>query len=302
MTLLDVSENGLAAALRDVRSNPDRVSGIDVQVVLSDLTSVLGAKSLAMLQAPDVIFHLAAVKHVRSETNEASLARMLAVNVGSALAVQDATNRVFPEARVIAVSTDKAAQPRTLMGASKRLMEIALLNGQGANVARFPNVAFSPGSLLESWQRRISLDEPLPVPRDTRRFLINPVEAADMCLAALGAEPNRLVIPREGCLTSVELLATAHRYLECIGRPEYPVVLTEREVETEKADECFVSEDESATAWLAHLATISQVPDDAAMRELWAWISGCLNDPSASIIDSRFSERLASVIPQFRQV
>lgn len=297
--LIDVSENSLASTMRDVHLAQAERSSTRVDSVLADLTSPYGPMAIARLEELEVLVHLAAVKHVRSGEDELSVARMFAVNVGSAIASAQIVSERFPEARIMAVSTDKAAQPRTLMGASKRLMEVLLLASERASVARFPNVAFSTGSLLDSWRRRIALNQPLPVPGDTRRFFVTPAEAADMCMAALAAESGRIVTPREGSLRSEELADVASAFLKWAERPGYPVTITAREFASEKPDECFVAEGEMAEPWLHHLATVRTHSDSAEAHAFWDWMSERLADPRPHLLGPEFHRLLAAAVPEY---
>jgi FlaA1/EpsC-like NDP-sugar epimerase len=299
IVLIDVAENSLAATMRDVRSFQENGSSTQVESALADLTSPYGPRAIARLEDLQVLVHLAAIKHVRSGADELSIARMFDVNVGSAIAVSEIVSGCFPEARIMAVSTDKAAQPHTLMGASKRMMEVLLLAGQRTSVARFSNVAFSTGSLLDSWRRRIALDQPLPVPGDTRRFLVTPAEAADMCMAALAVESGRIVIPREGTLRSEELVDVARDFLEWAGRPGHPIEITAREFASEKPDECFVADGERAESWLHHLATVQTDSNAADARDFWSWMNGRLTDARAQLVGPEFHRRLAAAVPEY---
>lgn len=299
VTLIDVSENSLAATMRDVHTGACDPDDVKVEAVLADLTSPIGRHALTRLGRVNVIVHLAAVKHVRSERDEISVARMFAVNVGTAVAVTETLADRSPEVRIMAVSTDKAAQPQTLMGASKRLMEILLLQGHDVSVARFPNVAFSTGSLLDSWRRRLVLGEPLPVPRDTRRFLVTPVEAADMCLAGMVAGSGRIVIPRRGALRSEELIDVLHAYLRFERRSGHSVEITDREFASEKADELFSSHDERASPWLRNLAVVESTKDAARAQVFWSELRDRLSDPRPPLLGPDFHQRLGAALPEY---
>lgn len=298
ISLLDVSENSLAATMRDVSSSHSRNLGTQVDAVLLDLTSLVGVRALNRLEDVDIVFHLAAVKHVRSELDEASVSRMFSVNVGTAFVLQKFA--ASTGASLVAVSTDKAAQSQTLMGASKALMESVLLAGPDATVARFPNVAFSSGSLLDSWRRRVDLAEPVPVPRDTRRFLINPREAADMCLAAFAANKGTIVVPREDSLPNLELITVARAFLDHLDRSEHPIELTDRVVASEKSDECFVSPTEQLTPWLTHLAVIQSSRKIDGTAEFWTWMLERFDNANAELLGPELHRRLTSAIPHYR--
>ena len=294
--LLDVSENSLASTMRDVEAHSGGSTLVHVEPLLVDLASPGGTRALTRLENVDTVFHLAAVKHVRSEMDELSLSRMFEVNVGTALTV--GTYAASTSATVVAVSTDKAAQPQTLMGASKAMMESVLLAGSNTTAARFPNVAFSTGSLLDSWRRRIELGEAIPVPRDTRRFLINPSEAADMCVAALAAHQGSIVIPRTGVLPNLELESVARSFLDHVELPEHPVGLTGRIVASEKADECFVSVTEVEQPWLNQLSVIRNSHDSDAIMGFWEWWLD--RSDGEVVLCPELISRVAAAIPEYR--
>ena len=149
----------------------------------------------------------AAAKHVRTERDPVSVLQMLNVNINGTLRSVEAVMSGNPEARVFVVSTDKAADPASLMGASKRLMEMVILGSYPqATTTRFANVAFSSGSLLESWLLRLARRQVLPVPADTRRFFVSPQESGQLCAIASAAPPGGVVVPEPGLIGSVDLL------------------------------------------------------------------------------------------------
>jgi FlaA1/EpsC-like NDP-sugar epimerase len=218
LTVLDTSENNLAELTRTLRSGSQRLN-CDLQFQPLDYGSSLAESYLAKQFPFDLVLSFAALKHVRSERDEFSLLRMLEVNLLKAdrflgvLRKQGHGNE-----GVFFVSTDKAASPINLMGASKRVMEMLLwAHGQDGcptqlvgsptgtpsapvlrrlTTTRFANVAFSDGSLPWSFLQRIEKRQPLAAPRDVRRFLISPREAGRMCLLASLVCPDRhLMVP-----------------------------------------------------------------------------------------------------------
>ena len=183
--LVDVDENGLARLARDIRSRGD-----DSAIGFNAL-DFAGWPGLALAQdgGPfDLVLNFAAVKHVRSEKNLFTLLHMIDVNVvrqhrfAAHLAAQRLATRHF------VVSTDKAADPASFMGATKLLLEAAVFaaseRGPRASAARFANVAYSSGSLLESYLQRFASGQALAAPKDTRRYFISARDAARICLLA----------------------------------------------------------------------------------------------------------------------
>lgn len=214
LAVLDPSENNLAELVRHLRCHGEGFGGhLSVQPL--DYGSSLAAGWLAR-QAPfDVVLSFAALKHVRSERDEWSLARMLEVNLVKADRFLAACRRGgHGSGGVFLVSTDKAADPVSLMGASKRAMELllwahsmlgtpaSLLDGGSAaplpriTTTRFANVLFSDGSLPWGFLQRLEKGQILAAPGDVSRYLVSPTEAGQLCLLAALACPHRhLLVP-----------------------------------------------------------------------------------------------------------
>ncbi|HFQ5125091.1 TPA: polysaccharide biosynthesis protein, partial [Vibrio vulnificus] len=128
--------------------------------------------------------NLSALKHVRSEKDPFTLMRMIDVNVFNT----DKTIQQSIDAGVkkyFCVSTDKAANPVNMMGASKRIMEMFLMRKSeqiAISTARFANVAFSDGSLLHGFNQRIQKNQPIVAPNDIKRYFVTPQESGELCL------------------------------------------------------------------------------------------------------------------------
>ncbi len=215
VAVLDPNENNLAELVRSVRNlTPPFLGELIVQPL--DYGSPLAAIFLDQHPAFDVIFSFAALKHVRSERDHFSTLRLLEVNLLKADAFLAAVRRRKEHGRaaVFFVSTDKAANPIGIMGASKRAMELLLwahTHDQGAvhhplagaaaclthaTTARFANVAFSDGSLPWAFLQRLEKQQPLAAPGDIRRYLVTPSEAGQLCLLAGAATPSgHVVVP-----------------------------------------------------------------------------------------------------------
>ena len=212
LAVLDPAENNLAELIRTVRAEPVPFAG-DFSVEPLDYGSPLAAAWLAA-QAPfDLVLSFAALKHVRSERDAWSVLRLLEVNLLKADRFLAALRRPgHGRGGVFFVSTDKAANPVSLMGASKRAMELllwahrqpgtpaSLLDGgeapplARATTTRFANVAFSDGSLPWAFLQRIEKRQPLAAPADVRRWLVSPREAGRLCLLAALVCPDRHVL------------------------------------------------------------------------------------------------------------
>ncbi len=218
--VVDISENNLVELVRDVRSSLGYIEG-DFQTLPLDVASP-SFDALVRSQEPyDYILNLSALKHVRSEKDPFTLMRMIDVNIFNALkaarlAADGNAKKYF------AVSTDKAANPVNLMGASKRIMEKFLARASRAcpiSMARFANVAFSDGSLLHGFNLRILKHQPLAAPRDVRRWFITPDESGELCLlSAILGENLDIFFPKlDSGLTLLTFSEIAVRFLEDLG-------------------------------------------------------------------------------------
>ncbi len=206
--VVDIGENTLAELVRSLRSSKGYIDG-DFRTFCLD---ILGPELDAFVAwagshgGYDAVLNFSALKHVRSERDPFTLMRMIAVNVLGTRRCLEVAGRTGAE-RLFCVSTDKAANPANLMGATKRIMEYVLASAEQVHVsgARFANVLFSDGSLPYSWLRRLEQGQPLVAPRDIRRYFVTPGEAAVLCLfSALRAGHQEIFFPklRESHLTS----------------------------------------------------------------------------------------------------
>ncbi|MDC1322468.1 UDP-N-acetylglucosamine 4,6-dehydratase [Pseudomonadales bacterium] len=181
--VVDISENNMVELVRDLRSTEGYGSG-DFRTFAVDCGSVEFEALMASEGPYDYVFNLSALKHVRSESDPYTLMRMIMVNVFNTIK----TLRLAKEMGVkkyFCVSTDKAANPVNMMGASKRIMEMFLMREslvQDISMARFANVAFSDGSLLHGFNQRFAKNQPLAAPSDVRRYFVTPQESGELCL------------------------------------------------------------------------------------------------------------------------
>ncbi len=192
LSLIDINENNLVELVRDLRSSTEIRIPPDFDTLPIGLGSTEFARYFKDCQAFDYLLNLSAVKHVRSEKNIYCLMRMIDTN---AIFLHEFL-RVNPYhfAKVFSVSSDKAANPASLMGASKIVMEKLLLAGseqQPFSSARFANVAFSDGSLPYGFLRRIEKRQPISAPKDVRRYFITHQEAGELCVLACVLGENR---------------------------------------------------------------------------------------------------------------
>lgn len=181
--LVDISENNMVELVRDLRSTVGYGSG-DFKTFTVDCGS-LEFEALMKAEGPyDYVFNLSALKHVRSEKDPYTLMRMIMVNVFNTVKTVRMANSMNTK-KYFCVSTDKAANPVNMMGASKRIMEMFLMREsltQNISMARFANVAFSDGSLLHGFNQRFMKKQPFSAPNDVRRYFVTPQESGELCL------------------------------------------------------------------------------------------------------------------------
>lgn len=197
--LVDLNENTLVEVVRDLRSTPGVALPENFLTVSVDFGSRAFAHFVNDAGGHDVFVNFSAMKHVRSERDVYSLMRMIEVNVEALDAYLTSAAAATLE-RAFSVSTDKSVRPVNLMGATKNLMERVLFahgNRLCASSARFANVAFSAGSLLEGFERRLEKGQPIAAPNDVRRYFISHQEAGQLCLlGCFLAESRQVAFPK----------------------------------------------------------------------------------------------------------
>jgi len=190
--VVDISENNLVELVRDIRSSFGYIPG-DFRTFALDIGSVEYDAFFKADGGYDYVLNLSALKHVRSEKDPYTLMRMIDVNVFNT----DKTVRQAAKAgatKYFCVSTDKAANPVNMMGASKRIMEMFLMRrsqDMKISTARFANVAFSDGSLLHGFNQRLEKRQPIVAPKDVRRYFVTPKESGELCLMSCIFGDNR---------------------------------------------------------------------------------------------------------------
>ncbi|WP_416678605.1 UDP-N-acetylglucosamine 4,6-dehydratase [Candidatus Pseudothioglobus sp. Uisw_016] len=189
---VDISENNLVELVRDIRSSFGYIKG-DFKTFALDIGSVEYDAFIKQDGKYDYVLNLSALKHVRSEEDPFTLMRMIDVNIFNTdktirQSIKNGTKKYF------CVSTDKAANPINMMGASKRIMEMFLMRRSldvDISTARFANVAFSDGSLLHGFNQRIEKRQPIAAPNDIKRYFITSQESAELCLMSCIFGENR---------------------------------------------------------------------------------------------------------------
>ncbi|MDC3106218.1 UDP-N-acetylglucosamine 4,6-dehydratase [Gammaproteobacteria bacterium] len=181
--VIDISENNMVELVRDLRSSIGYGSG-EFKTFALDCGSLEFESIMNNERSYDYVFNLSALKHVRSESDPYTLMRMIMVNVFNTVRTLRLARKMGAK-KYFCVSTDKAANPVNMMGASKRIMEMFLMREsltQNISMARFANVAFSDGSLLYGFNQRYAKKQPLSAPNDIKRYFVTPKESGELCL------------------------------------------------------------------------------------------------------------------------
>ena len=234
--VVDISENNMVELVRNIRSTVGYCSG-DFRTFAIDAAT----KEFEVLyrnQGPyDYVLNLSALKHVRSEKDPYTLMRMIDVNIFNTIKTLKLA-RDSDAKKYFCVSTDKAANPVNMMGASKRIMEMFLMReslSKSISMARFANVAFSDGSLLHGFNQRFAKRQPISAPNDVKRYFVTPQESGELCLMSCLLGENRdIFFPKLSAnLHLITFSEIAKKYLLSLGFEPY-----ECESEDEARDKC----------------------------------------------------------------
>lgn len=222
--VVDISENNMVELVRDIRSTLAYGSG-DFRTFAIDCGGTEFEALMASEGPYDYVFNLSALKHVRSEKDPYTLMRMIMVNVFNTIKTLRLAKEMGAK-KYFCVSTDKAANPVNMMGASKRIMEMFLMREslvQDISMARFANVAFSDGSLLHGFNQRFAKNQPLSAPNDVRRYFLTPQESGELCLLSGLLGKNRdIFFPKlSKKLHLITFSEIAVRYLTQLGYEAY---------------------------------------------------------------------------------
>lgn len=197
--VVDIDENQLTELTRELRCGSEYVVPNEYVTEPIDLGSDLFARFFKAKGPFDIVANFAARKHVRAERDIYSIEAMCETNVFMTKKLMDVLSDFPPEA-FFCVSTDKAANPVNVMGATKKLMEETIMAYAGklpVKTARFANVAFSNGSLPLGWLNRLQKRQPIVCPVGVRRFFVSPIESGELCLfASVMAESGDIVYPK----------------------------------------------------------------------------------------------------------
>jgi len=222
--IVDISENNLVELVRDIRSSFGYIEG-EFKTFALDIASLEYDAFIKNDGKYDYVLNLSALKHVRSEKDPFTLMRMIETNIFNTdktlkQAVENGTKKYF------CVSTDKAANPVNMMGASKRIMEMFVHRNSleiDVSMARFANVAFSDGSLLHGFNKRIEKRQPIVAPNDIKRYFVTPQESGELCLMSCIFGENRdIFFPKlSESLNLISFADIAVKYLNNLGYEPY---------------------------------------------------------------------------------
>lgn len=186
LVVVDLNENGLAELTRDLRSTEGLFVPQEYRTYTLNFADPIFSRIFREERGFDIVANFSAHKHVRSEKDKYAVQALIENNDLKAKRLMDLLC-LFPPKHFFCVSTDKAANPVNVMGASKRIMEemvMAYSDRFKVTTARFANVAFSNGSLPDSWLQRLRKKQPLAAPNDVRRYFVSPEESGQICLLA----------------------------------------------------------------------------------------------------------------------
>lgn len=270
LVVVDINENALAELTRDLRSTKGMFIPQDYIPYPMDFATSVFEKMFRSRGGFDIVANFSAHKHVRSEKDIYSVEALIQNNVLHAKRLLDLLAE-FPPEEYFCVSTDKAANPVNIMGASKRIMEDVIFSYSDkflVKTARFANVAFSNGSLPAGFLARISKQQPLSAPSDVRRYFVSPEESGQICMLSCMLGANReIFFPKleEAQMMTFDAIATAlleeygYQVLCCEsddeaiekseelkkGGKKYPVHYSGSNTSGEKAFEEFFTEEEN---------------------------------------------------------
>ena len=264
VVVIDLNENGLAELVRDIRSTEGLFCPDEFRCYTLNFADPIFERIFREEKGFDIVANFSAHKHVRSEKDRYSVQALIENNDIKAKKLMDMLC-VYPPKHFFCVSTDKAANPVNIMGASKRIMEdlvMAYNRYFKVTTARFANVAFSNGSLPDGWLHRLGKKQPLTAPSDVKRYFVSPQESGQICmLACILGKGGEIFFPKLGenqmltfsAICDDFIKAEGFSKIECdtdseakryaasmnFGSDKYPVVYFKSDTTGEKAYEEF---------------------------------------------------------------
>lgn len=220
LVVIDLNENGLAELTRDLRSTYGMYVPQEYRTYTLSFADPIFERIFREEKGFDIFANFSAHKHVRSEKDKYSVQALIENNDIKAKHLLDLL-AVYPPKHFFCVSTDKAANPVNIMGASKRIMEdmiMAYTTKFKVTTARFANVAFSNGSLPDGWIQRVMKKQPLAAPSDVKRYFVSPEESGQICmLACILGKNGEIFFPKLGEKQMLTFSAICDEYIKSIG-------------------------------------------------------------------------------------
>ena len=323
--VVDLNENGLAELVRDVRSTEGLYVPDEFRCYTLNFADPIFERIFREEKGFDIVANFSAHKHVRSEKDKYSVQALIENNDIKAKKLMDLLT-VYPPKHFFCVSTDKAANPVNIMGASKRIMEdlvMAYNKYFKVTTARFANVAFSNGSLPDGWIHRLQKKQPLAAPSDVKRYFVSPEESGQICmLACILGNGGEVFFPKLGedqMLTFAEICdefvkAEGFTKLECSNDLEakryaadmsyeseiYPVVYFKSDTTGEKAyEEFFIPGEKINMDRFSALGVVEETTnrDMNEIQELFTELEGLFASPEFT--KAQVVESIKKFIPNF---
>ncbi len=325
VVVVDLNENGLAELVRDVRSTEGLFVPNEFRCYTLNFADPIFERIFREEKGFDIVANFSAHKHVRSEKDKYSVQALIENNDIKAKKLMDLLT-VYPPNHFFCVSTDKAANPVNIMGASKRIMEdlvMAYNKYFKVTTARFANVAFSNGSLPDGWIHRLQKKQPLAAPSDVKRYFVSPEESGQICmLACILGKPSEVFFPKLGenqMLTFSSICddfvkAEGFKKVECKNDPEakqyasemgydsdsYPVVYFKSDTTGEKAyEEFYVPGEKIDMARFKALGVVEQTTRHtmAEVNSFFEKLEGIFEKPEFT--KAQVVEAIKDFIPNF---
>lgn len=220
LIVIDLNENGLAELTRDLRSTYGMYVPAEYRAYTLNFADPIFERIFREEKGFDIVANFSAHKHVRSEKDKYSVQALIENNDIKAKKLLDLL-AVYPPKHFFCVSTDKAANPVNIMGASKRIMEdmiMAYTTKFKVTTARFANVAFSNGSLPDGWINRVDKKQPLAAPNDVKRYFVSPEESGQICmLACILGKNGEIFFPKLGEEQMLTFSSICDKFVEAYG-------------------------------------------------------------------------------------
>ena len=327
LVVVDTNENGLAELVRDIRSTEGLYVPEDLLTYPMDYSSKVFEKMFIHNNGFDIVANFSAHKHVRSEKDIYSIEALIRNNVISAKKLLDLL-ATYPPENYFCVSTDKAANPVNIMGASKRIMEDLIFSYSDkfpVKTARFANVAFSNGSLPAGFLARMNKLQPLSAPSDVKRYFVSLQESGQICMLACMLGNNReIFFPKlkEAQMMSFDkigealILENGYSILKCDSDEEaikkakyikdtkqYPIHISASNTSGEKAYEEFYTDEETYNTELYKslgFITDKKIPDVDKIKKLLSDLENAFDDNNCN--KEKIVSILSDYLPNFQHI